>query len=89
MRQENIKADRKERHTTATTMGNQFHKVVYKPDSMSTDEYMVVVNKAEVCISSIMADPSLTAIAPFQFEKWKAGGKPIIHPLLILLLTAR
>jgi hypothetical protein len=29
-------------------MVHQLHKVVYKPDSQSTDEYIVIVNKDEV-----------------------------------------
>jgi len=28
-------------------MVHQLHKVIYKPDSQSTDEYMVIVNKEE------------------------------------------
>lgn len=29
-------------------MGKQLHRVVYKPDSQSTDEFIVIVDKTEV-----------------------------------------
>jgi hypothetical protein len=32
-------------------MAPSVHKVIYKPDSQSTDEYIVIVDKTEVIIS--------------------------------------
>ena len=52
-------------------------KVIYKPDSQSTDEFTIIVNPVEVC-----PPPRLISISILfdttnqQYKKYIDGGKP-------------
>ena len=55
-------------------MGKAITKIVYKPDTQSSDEYLIIVNPEEVCHTlyhTIQSPHSLVA----QYKKYKAGGE--------------
>lgn len=64
--------------THISIMVRALTKVVYKPDSQSTDEFTVIVNPAEVRASTVGFCGGYTLTAahtlPVQFKKWKEGG---------------
>jgi hypothetical protein len=58
-------------------MPKHVSKVIYKPDSQSTDEFTIIVNPVEVrrppsdITMSIFADTII-----YQYKKYADGGKP-------------
>lgn len=49
-------------------------KVVYKPDTQSTDEYMIIVNSGEVTVCVLMPDGAISDlrdVAVQEMEVWR------------------
>lgn len=64
-------------------MGKNITKVIYKPDTQSTDEYSIIVVPEEVRRTLQFARASPTHPLPVQYEKYKAGGKLSPQPCMI------
>ena len=56
-------------------MTKELTKVVYKPDTQSTDEYIMIVNQPEVKVILSLFQPMLINLFIYtQFDKWSDGG---------------
>ena len=57
-------------------MAKGLTKVVYKPDSQSTDEYIAIVNPEQVCQVLFLRRqlPIDAGTVDPQYKKWKDGG---------------
>lgn len=54
--------------------------VVYKPDSQSTDEYMVYVDPLQVRgVNLCLVDIRINLLFRSQYRKWKEGGECTHH----------
>lgn len=55
-------------------MARELTKVVYKPDSQKSEEYIIIVNPTEVrCSQSLIAGDRVDQLI-FQYKKWSEGG---------------
>ena len=55
--------------------GHALTKVIYKPDSQSTEEYIAIVNPVEVSLNPhLLPYPTTQPRIPPQLKKWKEGG---------------
>ena len=56
-------------------MVKALNKLVYKPDTQSTDEFVMIVNDTEVCHCLFASSVYLLSVTPFEYKKWKDGGE--------------
>lgn len=56
-------------------MGKAITKLVYKPDTQSSDEYLIIVNPEEVRHPFRITRFNPTHWLSMQYKKYKAGGE--------------
>ena len=65
-------------------MGKAITKIVYKPDTQSSDEYLIIVNPEEVrhALQIPLLNPIHSSL--MQYKKYKAGGESRLKSLIHL-----
>jgi len=66
-------------------MGKNITKIIYKPDTQSTDEFIIIVNPDEVCHTLRFTGANLNHLVPVQYKKYKAGGEISPQPRMVCL----
>lgn len=69
-------------HTFHSTMSNQLTRVIYKPSTQSSEEYIIMIDAAEVS-GEMMFRHYVKRY--FQYKKWKEGGMFYPFPSKLLL----
>ena len=65
-------------------MGKAITKIVYKPDTQSSDEFIIIVNPEEVrhTLQITLFNPTHSSL--MQYKKYKAGGESRLKSLMHL-----